>query len=105
MRHWFDYKLPKFLSTVSKLQEYVFKKHNLKYGDYNAFVSALENGFIFSTLTTLPEYDIPMSAITKLQRTFKKDESFENIYAQLKQLNLDKTKLNSYEKKKIRHIL
>lgn len=105
MRHWFDYKLPKLLSTVSKLQEYVFKKHKMKFGDYNAFASALENGFIFSSLTTLLEYDIPMSAITKLQRTFPKDASFEYIYAQLKQLNLDKTKLNNYEKKKIRQIL
>lgn len=104
-RHWFDYKLPKLLSTISKLQEYVFKKHSLKFGDYNAFASALENGFIFSSLTTLLEYDIPMSAITKLQRSFNKNESFENIYAQLKQLNLDKTKLNNYEKKKIRQIL
>jgi hypothetical protein len=105
MRHWFDYKLPKLLSTVSKLQEYVFKKNKMKFGDYNAFASALENGFIFSSLTTLLEYDIPMSAITKLQRTFPKDASFDNIYAQLKQLNLDKTKLNNYEKKKIRQIL
>jgi len=105
MRHWFDYKLPKWLSTVSKLQEYVFKKHKLKHGDYNAFASALENGFIFSSLTTFLEYDIPMSAINKLQNSFNKNESFENIYAQLKQLNLDKTKLNNYEKRKIRQIL
>jgi late competence protein required for DNA uptake (superfamily II DNA/RNA helicase) len=105
MRHWFDYKLPKWLSTVSKLQEYVFKRHNLKFGDYNAFASALENGFIFSTLTTLLEYDIPMSAINKLQRTFRRDDSFENILAQLKQLNLDRTRLNNYEKKKIKQIL
>ncbi len=28
-RHWFDYKLPKWLFVVSELQEYVFKKHNL----------------------------------------------------------------------------
>jgi len=105
MRHWFDYKLPKLLSTVSKLQEYVFKKHKMKHGDYNAFASAVENGFLFSSLTTLLEYDVPMSAINKLQRVIGKTDSFEQIQSQLKQLNLDKTKLNNYEKKKIRQIL
>lgn len=105
MRHWFDYKLPKQLSTVSKLQSYVFKKHNKRAGDYTAFATALENGFVFSTLTTLLEYDIPMSAINKLQVSFKKDEPFENIYKKLKEMNLDKTALNNYEKKKIRQII
>jgi hypothetical protein len=105
MRHWFDYKLPKLLSTVSKIQEYVFKKHNQKFGDYTAFATALENSFVFSTLTTLLEYDVPMSAINKLQDNFKKDEPFENIYKRLKEINLDKTTLNNYEKKKIKQIL
>jgi hypothetical protein len=105
MRHWFDYKLPKLLSTVSKLQEYVFKKHKMIYGDYNVFASAVENGFVFSNLTTLLEYDVPMSAINKLQRVLGKTESFEQIQSQLKQLNLDRTRLNNYEKKKIRQIL
>jgi len=105
MRHWFDYKLPKLLSTVSNLQEYVFKKHKMKYGDYTAFASALENGFIQSSLTTLLEYDIPMSAIAKLQRTFRNTDSFDDIYLQLSKLDLDKTKLNNYEKNKIKQIL
>lgn len=105
MRHWFDYKLPKLLSTVSKLQEYVFKKHKMKSGDYNAFASAIENGFLFSSLTTLLEYDIPMSAINKLKKHISGDAAFETIYSQLKNMNLDKTRLNNYEKKKIRQIL
>jgi late competence protein required for DNA uptake (superfamily II DNA/RNA helicase) len=105
MRHWFDYKLPKLLSTLSKIQEYVFKKNNRKFGDYTAFATALENSFMFSTLTTLLEYDIPISAINKLQGNFKKDEPFENIYKKLKDINLDKTTLNNYEKKKIKQIL
>lgn len=104
-RHWFDYKLPKLLSTVSNLQEYVFRKRGLRHGDYTAFASAIENGFLFSSLTTLLEYDIPMSAINKLQDFFKNDEPFERIYSQLQNLNLGKTRLNNYEKKKIRQIL
>jgi hypothetical protein len=104
MRHWFDYKLPKLLSTVSKLQSYVFKKHNMRAGDYAAFATAIENGFVFSILTTLLDYDIPMSAINKLQKSFNKDEPFENILRNLKKLNMDKTSLNNYEKKKIRQI-
>lgn len=105
MRHWFDYKLPKLLSTVSKLQAYVFKKHNRKAGDYTVFAAALENGFVISLLTTLLEYDIPMSAINKLSGRFSREENFENIYSKLSKLNLDQTSLNNYEKNKIKQIL
>ena len=48
----------------------------------------INNGFIFSTLTTLLEYDVPMSAINKLQDSFKNDEPFESIYNKLKEINL-----------------
>ncbi len=106
MRHWFDYKLPKWLTTVSRLQEYVFKKNSIKTkGDYTMFAAALENGFIFSALTTLLEYDIPLSAINKLQGLFSASDTFEGIYGKLKSLNLDNQGLNNYERKKIKQIL
>lgn len=104
-RHWFDYKLPKLLTTVSKLQEFVFRRNGLRTGDYGAFASAIENGFIYSELTTLLEYDIPMSAISKLASSFRKEESFESMLNRLRTIDLDKTKLNNYERKKIRQAL
>ena len=65
----------------------------------------VENAFVFSAITTLLGYDIPMSAINKLKGAFPKDDTFENIYKKLKLINLDKTQLNNYEKKKIKQIL
>jgi hypothetical protein len=104
-RHWFDYKLPKLLTTVSKLQEYVFKRNKSGFGDYSVLSAAIENGFLSSTLTTLLEYDIPISAIRKLSSRFKSGESFEEIMHRLKRMDLDKTTLINYEKRKIRQIL
>jgi hypothetical protein len=66
-RHWFDYKLPKWISVVSNIQDYVFKKHNLKHGNYSFIASEIENGFIHPNLSALVEYDIPYSAIKKLE--------------------------------------
>ena len=100
-RHWFDYKLPKLLVTVSKLQEYVFRKHDIRFGDYSAFASAIESGFIDSPLTLLLEYDVPMSAVAKLERLFDKDESPDSIFGKLRNLNLNETSLSNYEKDKI----
>jgi hypothetical protein len=104
-RHWFDYKLPKWLASISKLQNYVFVKHGLSPGDYNAFRSAIENNFLFTELTTLLEYDVPMSAINKLARIFKRDEPLENILRLLRRVDLEQTALNSYEMKKLKQII
>lgn len=103
-RHWFDYKLPKWLTTVSKLQEYALKKHGLGFGEYSAFASGIENSFLFTELTTLLEYDVPMSAINKLAGIFRRDESLENIIRVLKRRDLSQTSLNNYEIKKLKQI-
>lgn len=67
-KHWFDYKLPKWIAIVSNLQEYVFKKYRLKYGNYTFLASSLENGFLQPNIAALTEYGIPSSAIRKLNR-------------------------------------
>lgn len=65
-RHWFDYKLPKWLNVVSNIQEYVFKKHGLPIGNYSFFAANIEHGFLSPQLASLMEYGIPISAIQKL---------------------------------------
>ncbi|MGJ1497023.1 DEAD/DEAH box helicase [Sphingobacterium spiritivorum] len=104
-RHWFDYKLPKWLSVISNIQEYVFKKYNLSYGNYSFVASSLENGFLPPNIAALHEYDIPHSAIKKLQKYLNKDRTPEMNIHNLNQLS-DKELLDNgllkYEIEKIR---
>ncbi|MCX7554000.1 helicase-related protein [Marinicella sp. S1101] len=104
-RHWFDYKLPKWLNVVSNLQEYVFKKNNLKYGNYSFISSSIENGFLHPNIAALSEYDIPLSAIRKLDKYINKDRTPEMNIINLNQLSdeeLSSNNLLKYEISKIR---
>lgn len=105
-RHWFDYKLPKWLSVVSELQEYVLKKHNMSGGNYSFIASSLEHGFLPPNLAALMEYDIPISAINKLKNILSKDRTPEMLLTfanQLSKEELAKRGLLNYEIKKLRN--
>lgn len=105
-RHWFDYKLPKWLSVVSELQEYVFKEHNLSSGNYSFLATSLEHGFLPPNLAALMEYDIPYSAINKLKKILPQDRSLEILIADINRLPEDellKHGLLSYEIKKLKN--
>ena len=68
LRHWFHYKVPKWLNVVSSLQQYVCEKNNLTPGNYTYYSSQLENDFVRENLSILVEFGIPKSAINKLQK-------------------------------------
>ncbi len=104
-RHWFDYKLPKWLGVVSNLQEYVFKKHNRPFGNYLFLASSLENGFLDSNIAALMEYGIPTSALKKLIKFIDINKTPENNIVRLNQLNnkqLSDLGLMQYEVNKLR---
>ncbi|MFT3679803.1 MAG: helicase-related protein [Ferruginibacter sp.] len=105
-RHWFDYKLPKWLSVVSSLQEYVLKKNKLAFGNYSFFATSLENGFLPSNLAALTEYDIPVSAINKLRNILREDGTPEVLITYANRFTneeLSKRGLLRYEINKIRN--
>jgi hypothetical protein len=105
-RHWFDYKLPKWLSIISNLQEYVFKKANMEYGNYGFVASSIENGFLHPNSAVLMEYSIPTSAIKKLNQYIDINDTTENNISRINQLSefqLKKIGLLNYEIEKLRN--
>lgn len=105
-RHWFDYKLPKWLNVISNLQEYVFKKSNMKYGNYSFLASNLEHGFMHPNVAALTEYGIPISAIRKLIKYIDVYNSPENnimILNKLTESQLLEIGLIKYEIHKLRN--
>jgi len=104
-RTYFDYKLPKWISIVNGLQEYVFAKHNIKPGNFTAFASRLENGFLDPTLAALREYDIPLTAIRKLKDYLRQyntpEQNIRNIN-RLTNFDLRSNKLLDYEIAKLK---
>lgn len=96
-KHWFDYKLPKWLSVISSLQEYVCEYYGQQSGNYTYFIQSIENHFLSPELTVLLEYDIPATTIKKLENLLAGCENIEEILVILKKTNLKAFGLIQYE--------
>ena len=66
IKHWFQYKIPKWLGVVNSLQEYVCSENGKKAGNYAYYANLIENEAIPENIALLLEYNIPSSTIKKL---------------------------------------
>ena len=105
VRHWFEYKVPKFLSTINSLQEIVCNEMGILPGDYSQFANIIENDFIPNHLTILAEYGIPHSAIKKIADYIPTNITDDDLISYIKNHYLFLTKsLIEYEKDKIANL-
>jgi hypothetical protein len=102
LRHWFQYKVPKLLRTISLLQEFICKEDGLKAGNYSFYADKIESDFVRDNLSILLEYGIPKSAISKLEKYIDSDIVEDEVIQILKnEIFIEKISLLSYEKEKI----
>lgn len=106
LKHWFEYKIPKWVSVINSLQHYIFEKNGLEASNYLVFASQLENDFIRDNLTILSEYGVPKSAIDKLKEHIHSDFD-ENMVIQTVQRYVKRqdSGLMEYEKSVINEVL
>lgn len=72
-RHWFQYKVPKWIGVLNTLQEYMCETKGKKAGNYSYYASVIENGTVPAKAAILLEYNIPASTINKLIETIPED--------------------------------
>ncbi|HEX7964896.1 MAG TPA: DEAD/DEAH box helicase [Gammaproteobacteria bacterium] len=104
-RRWFDFRLPKWLVTISQIQAYVYKQHNQTGGNYEYFATAIENSFANGIFAVLLEYDIPASAAQKLQDRLPTPNSWSELIRILRNADLGSLGLSSYEQAKVREAI
>lgn len=104
-RQWFDFKLPKLLAGISEIQAYVFKKFSKVPGNYSYFSAIIENSFFKRTLSVLMDYDVPASAIRKMEHLFTGEEDWLSIEKKLRSYDLESLDLLPYEMKKLKAAL
>lgn len=106
LRHWFQYKVPKWLNVVNELQKYVCREYNLIAGDYSFFASQIENDFIRENLTILVDYGIPNSAIKKLEQVISPKITEDEVINSIRQNKYYELQtLIDYEKSKLKDLL
>ena len=105
-RHWYMYKIPKWLSIMNNLQNYVCNTMGTKPGDYTLMSSLMENSYLPENLSILLEIGIPVSAVNKLKKIYSNNISEDFIISDLRsrvQNNLiDKSIFLEYEIEKIK---
>lgn len=102
MKHWFEYKVPKWLSVMNEIQKLVCYEKGLRPGNYRIYANMIENDFLRDNLSILAEYGVPSTAIRKLEGQIPKDLHEDAVIEFIKSNNLHKLKnLLSYEQNKL----
>lgn len=99
LRHWFEYKVPKWLTVVNSLQEYVCHKKHIASGSYLFYANLIENDFLSPNLTLLLEYNVPISAIRKIEGFLPSDINEDSVLPFILRNHLEqKSGLIEYER-------
>lgn len=88
LKHWFEYKVPKWLSVINSIQQFVCNERGLRAGNYSYFSNLIENDFLRENLTILAEFGIPGSAIRKLEKLIPENISQDEVISKIKNENL-----------------
>ncbi|MEQ3724414.1 DEAD/DEAH box helicase [Alcanivorax sp.] len=102
LRHWFQYKIPKWLLVVNELQRFVCSELGLRPGNYTFYASSIESDFVRGNLTILAEYGVPRSAIDKIEKYIDKDLNQDLVIKEIINKKIhEKPEFLSYEREKL----
>ena len=106
LRHWFHYKIPKWLNVMNNLQAFVCAENNQPAGSYSVLSTQIENDFVRDKRSILIEYGVSKSAVDKLSMYLSEKLSEDAIFDEIRRKQLlDKANLIEYEKQKLRENL
>ena len=102
LKHWFEYKIPKWLAVINSLQEFVCNEKGLRAGNYSYFSNLIENDFLADNLTILAEFGVPSSAIRKLEKLLPSNLSQDDVLRKIKEDKIFENPIFiEYERKKL----
>lgn len=78
-KHWFEYKIPKWLSVINSIQEYICSEYKVRPGNYSHYSNQIEHDFLRENLSLLSEFGIPSSALKKLEKLIPSDLNEELV--------------------------
>jgi hypothetical protein len=102
MRHWFQYRIPKWLLVVDRMQRFVCAENGFRVGSYVYYATLLENDFIRENLSILAEFGVPRSAIVKLEKYIMPELDQDDVLLTIAQRRLmNVPQLTDYEREKL----
>lgn len=102
-KHWFQYKIPKWLSVINSIQEFVCNEKGIRAGNYSYYTNLIENEFLRENLTILSEFGIPSSAIRKLEKLIPPDMQQDDVIKTIRENRLyENSDFIEYERNKLK---
>ena len=102
-KHWFQYKIPKWLSVINSIQEFVCNEKGLRSGNYSYYTNLIENEFLRENLTILSEFGIPSSAIRKLEKLIPSNMQQDEVIKIIRENKLyENSDFIEYERNKLK---
>ena len=102
MKHWFQYKVPKWLSVINEIQRFICYEKGIRPGNYVHYANLIENDFLRENLAILYEYGVPSSAIRKIEPLIPKELDQDEVLEYIKTRGINRNKeLIGYEKDKL----
>ena len=102
-KHWFQYKIPKWLSVINSIQEFVCNEKGIRAGNYSYYTNLIENEFLRENLTILSEFGIPSSAIRKLEKLIPANMLQDDVIKSIRQNRLyENSNFLEYERNKLK---
>lgn len=106
MRHWFQYKIPKWLLVVDRIQKFVCAEKGFRPGSYIYYATLLENDFVRENMSILAEFGVPRSAIVKLSQLISADLDQDEVLLSIARRKLmAHPELSLYEREKLQSAL
>lgn len=99
-RTWAGHNFPRYLMTLSRIQEEVFTGLGLKAGDYSSFAHQVENCFAPAGLAAMEEYGIPLQISLKMSTQAPPEDSgsLDSVLAWLRKIDVENLNLSPFEK-------
>ena len=82
-RQWVNFKAPRLMSAVNRIQAEVLRRHSYKPGDYAFFCGQLESMFMSPVITALEEYGVPIQLGERLMPLLGEPETLDDALAAL----------------------
>lgn len=97
LRQWCEFHFPRFLSSLDRIQQSVFIKHNLPAGDYSPFSASVKHLFMHPAVTVLEEYGLPYTVTQKILDQYELGDDVDSFIANLRKITPDDLDLPDLE--------
>jgi len=96
-RHWINYQIPRYLTSLGDIANDIFRKNNLPLCDYSYFASLVECYFMSPYVIPMDEYGLPIQISNKIGNIIEISSNMDKALKQLSNFTPTQEQFSSIE--------